>query len=394
MSNTSDAVAKKRGRPKKIVVAPAIEKISTTASKSTTIITPGTSKKPISTTTPTPSKSPLKSSRKTNSSPASESHAAASAPIDQKPAAKKGSRARQKKTSISSPDSPQEPLETPSDSNKAKNETADVKSRSKAVASNPPTEPSIASLTPSTESKSISHTQSTELPSKQKVTGGRQPETRSTVQSLEGIEPSSGGRETIEQEQHAGQTRPANPADAGAAVKGSYILNALAASRKSTRTATSVEDKTKISGSTEPSTAAPTDMPPLARKNASSSGPRQRPSQPPPIKPPLIQTASAPREAQRPKPQQAPVVNPQDIRNTKQYKTAARRWTSVMVALPILLYTSYALYERVFADKAPRSLPGTNNFPPVSDNSTSSSPSPSSPSTPASTTMTQDNYNG
>ncbi|QSS64498.1 hypothetical protein I7I51_01566 [Histoplasma capsulatum] len=377
MSSTPDAVAKKRGRPKKVVVAPAIEKISTTASKSTTI-TPGTSKKPISTTTPTPSKSPLKSSRKTNSSPASESHAAASAPIDQKPAAKKGSRTRLKKTSISSPDSSQEPLETPSDSNKAKNETAHVKSRPKAVASNPPTEPSIESLTPSAESKSISHTQSTELPRKRKVTGGRQPETRSTVQSVGGIEPSSGGRETIEQEQHAGQTRPANPADAGAAVKGSYILNALAASRKSTGTATSVEDKTRIPRATEPSTEAlsttSTDMPPLARKNASSSGPRQRLSQPPPIKPPLIQTASAHREAQRLKPQQAPVVNPQDIRNTKQYKTAARRWTSVMVALPILLYTSYALYER------------------VSDNSPS--PSPSSTSTPASTTMTQDNYNG
>ncbi|EER22937.1 hypothetical protein CPC735_022360 [Coccidioides posadasii C735 delta SOWgp] len=54
----------------------------------------------------------------------------------------------------------------------------------------------------------------------------------------------------------------------------------------------------------------------------------------------------------------------QDIRNSKSYKSFARRWTATIVALPILLYTSYALYERVFYDKEPRSLPGANAFPP------------------------------
>ncbi|EAS29545.3 uncharacterized protein CIMG_08291 [Coccidioides immitis RS] len=53
----------------------------------------------------------------------------------------------------------------------------------------------------------------------------------------------------------------------------------------------------------------------------------------------------------------------QDIRNSKPYKSFARRWTATIVALPILLYTSYALYERVFYDKEPRSLPGVNAFP-------------------------------
>ncbi|KAJ5778127.1 hypothetical protein N7520_001373 [Penicillium odoratum] len=44
-----------------------------------------------------------------------------------------------------------------------------------------------------------------------------------------------------------------------------------------------------------------------------------------------------------------------DIRSTKEYKLAARRWTSTIVALPFLMYTSYILYER---SKFFYSLPG------------------------------------
>ncbi|KAH1935707.1 hypothetical protein KXV48_002541 [Aspergillus fumigatus] len=35
-----------------------------------------------------------------------------------------------------------------------------------------------------------------------------------------------------------------------------------------------------------------------------------------------------------------------DIRQTKEYKVAARRWLSTIVALPIFLYTSWVLYDR------------------------------------------------
>ncbi|EFR05380.1 hypothetical protein MGYG_08391 [Nannizzia gypsea CBS 118893] len=51
-----------------------------------------------------------------------------------------------------------------------------------------------------------------------------------------------------------------------------------------------------------------------------------------------------------------------DIKRTPQYKSAARRWTMTIVALPILLYTSYSLYQRVFNGKSPRGLPGVNEF--------------------------------
>ncbi|EGE07925.1 hypothetical protein TEQG_06957 [Trichophyton equinum CBS 127.97] len=51
-----------------------------------------------------------------------------------------------------------------------------------------------------------------------------------------------------------------------------------------------------------------------------------------------------------------------DIKQTPQYKSAARRWTMTIVALPILLYTSFSLYQRVVYGKSPRGLPGVNEF--------------------------------
>ncbi|EYE99751.1 uncharacterized protein EURHEDRAFT_407748 [Aspergillus ruber CBS 135680] len=42
---------------------------------------------------------------------------------------------------------------------------------------------------------------------------------------------------------------------------------------------------------------------------------------------------------------------PIDIRRTREYKTAARRWTSTIVALPIFLVTSYVLWDRTYGDK-------------------------------------------
>ncbi|KAI1911653.1 hypothetical protein LOZ39_004691 [Ophidiomyces ophidiicola] len=71
--------------------------------------------------------------------------------------------------------------------------------------------------------------------------------------------------------------------------------------------------------------------------------------------------------AQRSMPSQPRAQYPpaaEDIRKTKKYKALSRRWLAGMVAMPILICTSWALYERVFYDKTPRSLPGANAFPP------------------------------
>ncbi|KAI1940566.1 hypothetical protein LOZ66_002162 [Ophidiomyces ophidiicola] len=93
--------------------------------------------------------------------------------------------------------------------------------------------------------------------------------------------------------------------------------------------------------------------------------------------------------AQRSMPSQPRAQYPpaaEDIRKTKKYKALSRRWLAGMVAMPILICTSWALYERVFYDKTPRSLPGANAFPPSrssneSFNSSSSTESSISSST-------------
>ncbi|PKY02036.1 hypothetical protein P168DRAFT_292152 [Aspergillus campestris IBT 28561] len=45
-----------------------------------------------------------------------------------------------------------------------------------------------------------------------------------------------------------------------------------------------------------------------------------------------------------------------DIRQTKEYKVAARRWLSTIVALPVFMYTSWVLYERTYGDKQQKRL--------------------------------------
>ncbi|KAL2814325.1 hypothetical protein BJX63DRAFT_203411 [Aspergillus granulosus] len=51
-----------------------------------------------------------------------------------------------------------------------------------------------------------------------------------------------------------------------------------------------------------------------------------------------------------------PPPPPKDIRQTKEYKAAARRWTTTIVALPILFYTSWVLFERTYGNKQPKRL--------------------------------------
>ncbi|BCS21005.1 uncharacterized protein APUU_21437A [Aspergillus puulaauensis] len=46
----------------------------------------------------------------------------------------------------------------------------------------------------------------------------------------------------------------------------------------------------------------------------------------------------------------------QDIRQTKEYKAASRRWISTIVALPVLMYTSWVLYERTYGNQQPKRL--------------------------------------
>ncbi|CAI7652901.1 unnamed protein product [Penicillium glandicola] len=62
-----------------------------------------------------------------------------------------------------------------------------------------------------------------------------------------------------------------------------------------------------------------------------------------------------PRPVQKPAPSRLP-KGVDDIRQTKEYKAAARRWTSTIVGLPIVMYTSWILYERIYGGKSPKRL--------------------------------------
>ncbi|KAJ5480743.1 hypothetical protein N7539_006637 [Penicillium diatomitis] len=72
-----------------------------------------------------------------------------------------------------------------------------------------------------------------------------------------------------------------------------------------------------------------------------------------PVQKPIVHERPAPPPLPRPA---ARPLNPADIRKTKEYKVAARRWLSSIVALPIVIYTSWILYERVYGDKQPKRL--------------------------------------
>ncbi|KAF3386854.1 hypothetical protein F1880_000794 [Penicillium rolfsii] len=91
-----------------------------------------------------------------------------------------------------------------------------------------------------------------------------------------------------------------------------------------------------------------------------------RPVQKPKVN--AVRPPPPPRPAPRP-------VNSADIRKTKEYKVAARRWLSTIVALPIVMYTSWILYERVYKNKSPRKLLPPKPSQQDSSDSTSSSAS-------------------
>ncbi|KAJ6104549.1 hypothetical protein N7523_010869 [Penicillium sp. IBT 18751x] len=46
-----------------------------------------------------------------------------------------------------------------------------------------------------------------------------------------------------------------------------------------------------------------------------------------------------------------------DIRKTKEYKSAARKWTGAMVGIPFVIITSWILYERIYGNKSVKKLP-------------------------------------
>ncbi|GAD98490.1 conserved hypothetical protein [Paecilomyces variotii No. 5] len=79
----------------------------------------------------------------------------------------------------------------------------------------------------------------------------------------------------------------------------------------------------------------------------SSSKPNPASTAPPPRKPQVLDARALRdlNQQRRAAPPRLP-TSPEDIRKTPQYKAAARRWTSTIVALPILIYSSYILYER------------------------------------------------
>ncbi|KAK2761335.1 hypothetical protein FQN54_001857 [Arachnomyces sp. PD_36] len=73
-----------------------------------------------------------------------------------------------------------------------------------------------------------------------------------------------------------------------------------------------------------------------------------------------------------------------DVRATQQYKNAARKWTSTIVALPILLYTSYEIYQRGILGKERKRLSLAEGYEepviPASPTETPKSEGPSQPS--------------
>ncbi|EEH41664.2 hypothetical protein PAAG_03227 [Paracoccidioides lutzii Pb01] len=377
MSSTPESANKKRGRPKKVVTVAAPNKSSagTAAAASTTTNAVIKRSSPTYTNEPNPATTtttriPRKPSTKANPAPVSEINQTTTAPIREKSRVTKS-------------------CPTPLKSTKSPSTTS---------TSNPPSQLSIKFQTPSTQLNPHSATaairEKQKWDRKQQVGVGAGP----TVQADGEI--SSRAKSAMVENTVIGQgnqgvqrpqpeTIPLKPFVDDAAAQGSNILNALAASNS--KSAAAAEDKfNRIAGSTGSSSAAATNMAPPVRKFSAS--PSQQSSSLPPIKPPAKR--ASPLSAQRlssqrlePAQAQAESAKPQDIRQTKQYKILARRWTSAMVALPILIYTSYELYQRVFANKAPRSLPGTNHFPPVNENSRSPSPSPITPSS-ASTTET------
>ncbi|PYH87567.1 hypothetical protein BO71DRAFT_404565 [Aspergillus ellipticus CBS 707.79] len=66
---------------------------------------------------------------------------------------------------------------------------------------------------------------------------------------------------------------------------------------------------------------------------------------------------AAPGSGSRPPRPGAPGPGVTDIRQTKEYKALERRWISAIVALPILMYTSWILYDRTYGGKSPKRLP-------------------------------------
>ncbi|KAJ9290156.1 hypothetical protein DTO027B5_1443 [Paecilomyces variotii] len=86
---------------------------------------------------------------------------------------------------------------------------------------------------------------------------------------------------------------------------------------------------------------------PTKASSSSSSSKQNSTPTPTPTRRPQVLDARALRDLNQQR-RTAPRLptSPEDIRKTPQYKAAARRWTSTIVALPILIYSSYILYER------------------------------------------------
>ncbi|KAJ5128826.1 hypothetical protein N7448_002539 [Penicillium atrosanguineum] len=59
-------------------------------------------------------------------------------------------------------------------------------------------------------------------------------------------------------------------------------------------------------------------------------------------------------------------TGPVDIRKTKEYKSAARKWTGAMVGIPFVIITSWILYERIYGNKSVKKLPAPKQQPPSS----------------------------
>ncbi|KAJ5225290.1 hypothetical protein N7468_006515 [Penicillium chermesinum] len=69
-----------------------------------------------------------------------------------------------------------------------------------------------------------------------------------------------------------------------------------------------------------------------------------------------FQTGQPTRPPRPPRPSPSNLKGHPNIRSTPEYKRAARRWLSVIVATPVLLVTTYMLFDRVYGNKSPKKL--------------------------------------
>ncbi|KZL80157.1 hypothetical protein CI238_08351 [Colletotrichum incanum] len=125
-----------------------------------------------------------------------------------------------------------------------------------------------------------------------------------------------------------------------------------AAATKTATTAATKKTATNKAAAAAPK--APTTNPVIA---TSASAPNPTPASTLTRDPSRHVTPTSPLPSQSLEQEVRPKLNPNSKEYRKAYGTAARKWTSAMVAMPILLVTSYYLFDRLALGNKPKVMP-------------------------------------